>query len=137
MLSKRINASILQSVVHVVFIFAEDLSERIININNYFTFSLYSNVCRSLFEKHKLLFSFLLCARILMHDNKIDMVRSVSIFSIPCLAITNAFVRMNVYTNYGIFRLIKIFICIELFEFNEVMKLINVCSELKLNFKVR
>ena len=85
MLSKCINASILQSVVHVVFIFAEDLSERIININNYFTFSLYSNVCRSLFEKHKLLFSFLLCARILMHDNKIDMVRSVSIFSIPCL----------------------------------------------------
>ena len=85
MLSKCINASILQNVVHVVFIFAEDLSERIININNYFTFSLYSNVCRSLFEKHKLLFSFLLCARILMHDNKIDMVRSVSIFSIPCL----------------------------------------------------
>ena len=85
MLSKCINASILPIVVHVVFIFAEDLSERIININHYFTFSLYSNVCRSLFEKHKLLFSFLLCARILMHDNKIDMVRSVTMFSVPCL----------------------------------------------------
>ena len=53
----------------------EDLAERIVNINNYFTFSLYSNVCRSLFEKHKLLFSFLVCVRILMNENKIDMVR--------------------------------------------------------------
>ena len=52
----------------------DDLKERISNINDYFTFSLYSNVCRSLFEKHKLLFSFLLCARILMNENKINMV---------------------------------------------------------------
>ena len=56
-------------------IHTEDLAERIVNINDYFTFSLYSNVCRSLFEKHKLLFSFLLCVRILMNENKIDMVR--------------------------------------------------------------
>ena len=55
--------------------YAEDLAERIVNINDYFTFSLYSNVCRSLFEKHKLLFSFLVCVRILMNENKIDMVR--------------------------------------------------------------
>uniref|UniRef100_A0A8B9EVG3 Dynein axonemal heavy chain 1 n=1 Tax=Anser cygnoides TaxID=8845 RepID=A0A8B9EVG3_ANSCY len=34
---------------------------------------LYSNVCRSLFEKHKLMFAFLLCARILMNDGQIDM----------------------------------------------------------------
>nr|WAW84827.1 axonemal dynein heavy chain 1 [Halisarca dujardinii] len=52
---------------------SENLDGRIFNINEYFTFSLYSNVCRSLFEKHKLLFSFLLCVRILMNDNKIDM----------------------------------------------------------------
>jgi dynein heavy chain len=52
---------------------SEDLDERIANINEYFTFSLYSNVCRSLFEKHKLLFSFLLCVRILMNEDKIDM----------------------------------------------------------------
>ncbi|KAK2862487.1 hypothetical protein Q5P01_002020 [Channa striata] len=52
---------------------ADTLKNRIANINEYFTFSLYSNVCRSLFEKHKLMFSFLLCARILMNENKIDM----------------------------------------------------------------
>ncbi|XP_066527086.1 dynein axonemal heavy chain 1 [Hoplias malabaricus] len=52
---------------------ADTVEQRIININEYFTFSLYSNVCRSLFEKHKLMFAFLLCARIMMNDNKIDM----------------------------------------------------------------
>ncbi|XP_064629143.1 dynein axonemal heavy chain 1-like isoform X2 [Lineus longissimus] len=52
---------------------AENLTQRIKNINEYFTFSLYSNVCRSLFEKHKLLFSFLLSTRIMMHDGKINM----------------------------------------------------------------
>ncbi|KAF7658906.1 hypothetical protein LDENG_00006200 [Lucifuga dentata] len=51
---------------------ADTVERRIININNFFTFSLYSNVCRSLFEKHKLMFSFLLCARIMMNENKID-----------------------------------------------------------------
>ncbi|NXD64149.1 DYH1 protein, partial [Eolophus roseicapillus] len=49
------------------------LKERILNINNYITFSLYSNVCRSLFEKHKLMFAFLVCVRILMNDGQIDM----------------------------------------------------------------
>ena len=52
---------------------ADSMSKRIININNFFTFSLYTNVCRSLFEKDKLLFAFLLAVRILMNDDKIDM----------------------------------------------------------------
>ncbi|XP_018600098.2 dynein heavy chain 1, axonemal isoform X2 [Scleropages formosus] len=52
---------------------ADTVEQRIININEFFTFSLYSNVCRSLFEKHKLMFAFLLCVRIMMNENKIDM----------------------------------------------------------------
>ncbi|NWU63519.1 DYH1 protein, partial [Pterocles burchelli] len=52
---------------------ADTLKDRVVNINNYVTFSLYTNVCRSLFEKHKLMFAFLLCVRILMNDGQIDM----------------------------------------------------------------
>lgn len=65
----------------------ESVEKRIGNINEFFTFSLYSNVCRSLFEKHKLMFAFLLCARIMMNDNKIDMVsnRGVCSLSLPSL----------------------------------------------------
>lgn len=53
---------------------ADNLKQRIANINRYLTYSLYSNVCRSLFEKHKLLFAFLLCARIMTNEDKIDQV---------------------------------------------------------------
>ena len=54
--------------------FTDNIVQRIHNVNEYFTFSLYSNVCRSLFEKHKLLFSFLVCVRILQNEDKIDIV---------------------------------------------------------------
>ncbi|XP_072257291.1 dynein axonemal heavy chain 3-like [Pyxicephalus adspersus] len=43
---------------------SQKLQERITNLNDYFTNSIYEYVCRSLFEKHKLLFSFLLCVGI-------------------------------------------------------------------------
>lgn len=70
---------------HFVFIcphvcVVETVEMRIENINEYFTFSLYSNVCRSLFEKHKLMFAFLLCTRIMMNDNKINMVSVGGVF---------------------------------------------------------
>ena len=50
----------------------EDIPRRILNLNSYFTQLMYRNVCRSLFERHKLLFSFLLCQRIMAGDGEID-----------------------------------------------------------------
>jgi dynein heavy chain, axonemal len=43
----------------------DDVAERLKNINDHFCYNLYENVCRSLFERHKLLFSALLSIRIL------------------------------------------------------------------------
>jgi dynein heavy chain len=51
---------------------ASDLKQRLDNLNEFFTYSVYVNVCRSLFESHKLLFSFLLCIKILQGDHLVD-----------------------------------------------------------------
>uniref|UniRef100_A0A3Q3IZZ6 Dynein, axonemal, heavy chain 1 n=1 Tax=Monopterus albus TaxID=43700 RepID=A0A3Q3IZZ6_MONAL len=70
---------------------ADTLENRIANINEFFTFSLYSNVCRSLFEKHKLMFAFLLCVRIMMNESKINMAEWRFLLSggIPVRELTN------------------------------------------------
>ncbi|XP_070580768.1 dynein axonemal heavy chain 3-like [Ptychodera flava] len=51
---------------------SSDLEERIENLNDHFTESIYRNVCRSLFEKDKLLFSFVLCIGILKSRGKVE-----------------------------------------------------------------
>ncbi|XP_051776026.1 dynein axonemal heavy chain 3-like isoform X1 [Erpetoichthys calabaricus] len=48
------------------------LYERIDNLNKHFTYSIYQNICRSLFEKHKLLFLFLLCVGLQSNRGQVD-----------------------------------------------------------------
>jgi len=48
------------------------LKERIEALIDYFNFSVYSNVCRSLFEQDKVIFSFLLLVRILEYKRFLD-----------------------------------------------------------------
>jgi len=51
---------------------SEDIDTRITNLNEFITYLLYTAVCRSIFELHKLLFSFLLTIKIQMGRGEID-----------------------------------------------------------------
>ena len=46
---------------------------RVKQLNGHFTEALYKNVCRSLFEKDKVLYSFLVCTRIMISQNRIQL----------------------------------------------------------------
>uniref|UniRef100_T1INB1 Dynein axonemal heavy chain 2 n=1 Tax=Strigamia maritima TaxID=126957 RepID=T1INB1_STRMM len=49
------------------------IDDRINNINDFHTFAVYKYTCRGLFERHKLLFSFYMCAKILTAANKLNL----------------------------------------------------------------
>ncbi|GBO98704.1 Dynein heavy chain 2, axonemal [Eumeta japonica] len=49
-----------------------ELQDRINNLNEFHTYSVYKNTCRALFERHKLMLSFHIVSRILFQSGKMD-----------------------------------------------------------------
>jgi dynein heavy chain len=54
---------------------SDDLEVRKANLIDYVTYCLYENICRSLFERHKLLLSFLMAIRIARHSESLSEVQ--------------------------------------------------------------
>eukprot|EP00842_Homolaphlyctis_polyrhiza_P003901 jgi/Hompol1/4511/HPOL_003669-RA len=50
----------------------DDISERIVSLNDFHTYSVYKNTCRGLFEKHKLLFALQMTVKIMEANGKLS-----------------------------------------------------------------
>jgi len=68
---------------------SDDIAVRILSLNDFFTYYVYTNICRSLFERHKLIFSFLLTVRILQGDNLINPTEWLFLISGKCMESDN------------------------------------------------
>ena len=64
---------------------SDDINVRLENLNDFFTYYVYTNICRSLFERHKLTFSFLLTIRILQGEHLINDEEWAFLISGKCL----------------------------------------------------
>ncbi|KAL7706715.1 dynein heavy chain cytosolic putative [Lotmaria passim] len=65
---------------------SDNLAQRLANLKDYFTYSFYQNVSRSLFVKHKLMFSFFLCVRLKEQQDGVDPAELRFLLQGPALA---------------------------------------------------
>ena len=62
---------------------SEEMAERLSNINDHVTWTLYQTVCRGLFEEDRFLFSLLLCVYILKYQKKLTQEEFIAFSSLP------------------------------------------------------
>ena len=62
---------------------SEEMVERLSNINDHVTWTLYQTVCRGLFEEDRFLFSLLLCVHLMKYQKKLTQEEFLAFLSLP------------------------------------------------------